>query len=255
MGYRKFRGLILNRRDVFEDDQEISILTESGCFQSRVPHARRSQKSYCGRLEPPNYVSGRLYRSKKQSDWIVSSIELNEAFATLFREESVRTRLWPLLSLFRDVFPEGESPGDCFPHLKKGLTFLREGFRPSALVTNRILANTAVETGVSFSPLKCSNCERQLTDFDSSELSWEVYPTTGRLCPDCEQRQTSNDQSWSVSPETMKLFDNLITREWSRVKDRRFGNTVLRNFEEFIYRLFHYHFEISLETLKVRKTL
>lgn len=255
MGYRSTSGLILRRRDVFEDDQEISLLTPEGVLDARAPHARRSQKTFCGRLEPPNRVTTRLYRSKQQSDWIVSEVDVEATFAELLREGSIRHRLWPLLSLYRDLFPEGESPGECLPHLVKGLRYLEEDFGPVGLVTNRILAMLAEKTGVAFEPEQCSSCGRPLDDLTEGQGSVTVSPLSGLLCGNCESELGDSDVTWTLSATAADLYSDLVNRTWEEVYARRMSQRELDDLEELLYRFFHYHFEISLETLKVRKSL
>jgi DNA repair protein RecO len=255
VGYRSTSGVILRRRDVFEDDQEISLLTPEGVLDARAPHARRSQKTFCGRLEPPNRVTTRLYRSKQQSDWIVSEVDVESTFAELLRDESIRHRLWPLLSLYRDLFPEGESPGECLPHLVKGLGYLEEGFGPVGLVTNRILAMLAEKTGVGFEPERCSACGRSFDDLDEAKRSVTVSPVSGLLCNECSSQLGESDVTWSLSANAADLYRDLVNRTWEEVCARRMSQRELDDLEELLYRFFHYHFEISLETLKVRKSL
>lgn len=255
MGYRSSSGVILRRRDVFEDDQEVSLLTPEGVLDARAPHARRSQKTFCGRLEPPNRVTTRLYRSKEQSGWIVSEVDVEAAFAELLRDESIRHRLWPLLSLYRDLFPEGESPGECLPHLVKGLRYLEEGFGPVGLVTNRILAMLAEKTGVAFNPQLCSVCGRSLEEYADARNSVTVSPVSGLVCGNCEAELGDSDVTWTLSANAAGLYGDLLNRTWEEVCARRMSQRQLDDLEELLYRFFHYHFEISLETLKVRKSL
>lgn len=255
MGYRSTSGVLLRRRDVFEDDQEVSLLTPEGVLAARAPHARRSQKTFCGRLEPPNRVTTRLYRSKEQSDWIVSEVEVETAFADLLRDEDLRHRLWPLLSLYRDLFPEGETPGECLPHLVKGLRYLQEGFDPVGLVTNRILAMLAEKTGVAFEPQHCASCGRSLEDLAESSRSVAVSPISGLVCAECESGIGESDVTWSLPVDAALLYRDLVNRTWEEVCARRVNRRELDDLEELLYRFFHYHFEISLESLKVRKSL
>lgn len=255
MGYRSTSGVILRRRDVFEDDQEVALLTPEGVLDARAPHARRSQKTFCGRLEPPNRVTTRLYRSKQQSGWIVSEVDVGATFAELLRDESIRHRLWPLLSLYRDLFPEGESPGECLPHLVKGLRYLEEGFGPVGLVTNRILAMLAEKTGVAFEPERCASCGRSVEDADETRRSVTVSPVSGLICGECESGLGESDVTWSLPARAAGLYRELVNRTWEEVCARTVGRRELDDLEELLYRFFHYHFEISLETLKVRKSL
>jgi DNA repair protein RecO len=255
MGYKNASGVILRRRDVFDDDQMISVLTSNGCVEARAPHARKSQKTFCGRLEPPNSVSVRLYRTKNQSQWIVSSIELDQVFAELLRDHDLRRHLWPLLALFRDLFPEGESPGDCLPHLRKGLNFLLEGLRPVSLVTNRILTMVSKRSGIAFELSSCAKCGRSFEVIESENDKFGFIPETGVICGDCKTAHSDQEAVWTLKGSTLLLYRRLLTKEWGEVCAEPVSEQALGALEEFLYRLFHYHFEISLETLKVRKSL
>ncbi len=254
MGYRNVSGLILRRRDVFEEDQEVSILTSQGVLDVRAPHARKSQKTYCGRLEPPNDVSARLYRSKNHSGWVVSSVDVEDIYADLLREDSIRPRLWPLLSLYRELFPEGEPPDRTLPHLKKGLQYLKDGFRPVGMVTNRALTTLARKTGVAPEDDYCAKCERTVEQSVSDGLSHGISPVFGLLCGRCSS-EFDEDPVWTLSAEATDLYRELLERSWSTVRSRSVAPRTLDALEEVIYRLFHYHFEISLDTLRVRKSL
>jgi DNA repair protein RecO len=254
MGYRDASGLILRRRDVFEDDQEISLLTSSGCVSVRAPHARRSQKTFCGRLEPPNDVVARLYRSKEQSQWVVSSLTIDDVFADLLRDRTVRDRLWPVLSLFRDLFPAGESPGHCLPHLKKGLNYLKQGFEPVSLVTNRVLAMAAKRSGIAFETADCRRCGKSFGSA-GGRGSVTVTPESGIVCDGCDSDSSTNGNDWSLSLSALKLFERLTQSTWEEVCANEIRGSDLDELEEILYRLFHYHFEISLESLKVRNAL
>lgn len=254
MGYRNVSGLILRRRDVFEEDQEVSILTSQGVLDVRAPHARKSQKTYCGRLEPPNDVSARLYRSKNHSGWVVSSVDVEDIYANLLREDSIRPRLWPLLSLYRELFPEGESPDRTLPHLKKGLRYLKEGFRPVGLVTNRTLATLAQKTGVAPEADRCADCERPLEQTREEGMDHGLSPVFGLLCGGCASDR-DEESVWRMSAGATRLYKDLIDRPWSEVRAWSMGPRILDELEEVLYRLFHYHFEISLDTLRVRKSL
>lgn len=255
MGYRDVSGLILRRRDIYEDDQEICLLTSDGGINVRAPHARRSQKTYCGRLEPPNAVSARLYRSKRQSDWIVNTVTVEKVFAELFRNEHVRPHLWPLLSLFADLFPEGESPGECLPHLNKGLQYLKNDFKPVALVFDRILTKATLRTGIAFETDRCANCEESVIGTATADHHVELSPTIGLICQNCEDTNPEDSDRWDVSTGTVRLFRRLLSKTWDELCAERFEPEYMNELEDVLYRLFHYHFEISLDTLKVRQSL
>jgi len=254
MGYKETSGLVLRRRDVFEDDQMLDLLTPEGCLTVRAPHARRSQKTFCGRLEPPNAITTRLYQSKEHSRWIVSSIELEEVFADLIRDRSLRIHLIPAMSRFVDVFPAGESPGSCLPHFKKGLQYLKQSFQPVALVTNRILTKVAERTGVAFEVSSCGECKK-VFDHESASPAPALSPESGLLCSSCRENRPENATSWTLNSKSVGLYRDLLESPWEEVRNKAIGQSALSQLEEVLYRLFHYHFEISLDTLEVRKRL
>jgi len=254
MGYRNASGLILRRRDVFEEDQEVSILTSKGVLDARAPHARKSQKTYCGRLEPPNDVSARLYRSKDHSSWVVNSVDVKTVYADLLREDSIRPRLWPLLALYRELFPEGEPPNRTLPHLKKGLRYLKEGFRPVGMVTNRALTTLARKTGVAPEANRCTGCERSVEKTLEEGLDHGFTPVSNLLCGECSS-DYDRESIWMISAESTSFYRSLLDCPWSEIGSRAVNPRILDELEEVLYRLFHYHFEISLDTLRVRKSL
>ncbi|MFB6345258.1 MAG: DNA repair protein RecO [bacterium] len=258
MGYREASGLILQRRDLFENDQEIKLLTGYGGIEARAPHARKSQKTFCGRLEPPNAVSTRLYRARKNSWWTVSSVSIETVYADLMRDDQLRYRLWPLLALFRDLFPEGEQPGTCLDHLRKALEYLKEGFRPALLVTNRVLTHLAERTGVAFETDRCTSCQQPLRETAGRTSQLISTPEAGMLCSNCVRTDSVEgglSNQWPLSVETIDLYDDLRKLQWEEVCARDYTVESLKQLEEHLYRLFRYHFEISLDTLDVRKSL
>ena len=180
MAYVSDEGMILRRKDHFDTDQLISFLTPTrGLLLVRVPHGQKSQKTHCGRLEPPNQIQARLYQSKEDGPWTLSESEIVEVYADLIGQEDVRRQLWPLISLFADLFPEGQAPGSSYQRLRYALDLLKEGFRPALLVTVRLLIKTAAESGIAFNPEACRLCGT------SEASSWKISPERGLLCPDC----------------------------------------------------------------------
>lgn len=258
MGYRDVSGVVLQRRDLFENDQEVVLLTEDGGIEARAPHARKSQKTFCGRLEPPNAVSARLYRSRDNARWIVSDMTIETVYADLMRDEDLRYRLWPLLALYRDLFPEGEQPRGCLPHLHKALQYLTEGFSPALLVTDRVLVRLAARTGVAFETDRCTDCRRPLHQVNGNSGRVLVTPCAGMICPACsreESDRSGQSKGWNVRPGVLDLYGNLMELTWGQVCARDYPVRAMQDLEELLYKLFRYHFEISLDTLKIRKSL
>ncbi len=247
MGYVETWGVLLGRRDVFEDDQEVTLLTpDRGCLEVRAPHARKSQQTYCGRLEPPNRVNVRLYRARENGRWTLTSAEIERVFADLMRREDLRPLLWPLLALFRDLFPEGHPPGRCLRRLVKALRLLGRNFRPPLLVVDRLLVTTARESGIAFSLEGCRSCGRE------EARSWKLAPQRGLLCEPCGP---SSERTHSLSQPVRELYRSLLNRTWAEVCADSYSTRRLGRLESLLYRLFHHHFEISLEPLKIRQSL
>lgn len=252
MGYTETTGLILGRRNLFEEDQEVHLLTpDLGGVAVRAPHARRSQKTFCGRLEPPNRVNVRLYRAREGSRWTLSSVDIDEVFADLLREGSLRYRLWPLLGLYRDLYPEGKQPGDVLARLRTGLRLLEGGFRPALLVVNRLLVFTAESTGIGMPVDRCQECG-QSTATAAGE-SWTLMPAQGLLCGTCAAAHT--EEAEAVNRQQLALYRDLRDRPWKEVRKQSYDRQSLLRLESILYRLFHYHFEISLDVLQVRQKL
>lgn len=257
MGYRDASGIVLQRRDMFENDQEVVLLTEDGGVNARAPHARKSQKTFCGRLEPPNAVEARLYRSRQNSRWTISSVTIETVYAEVMRDDRLRYRLWPLLALYRDLFPEGEEPGNCLPHLRKALEYLLEGFTPALLVTNRVLTRVAERTGVAFEAGRCSGCRRTVGEFDDVDRV-VVTPREGLICPSCygtHENERDGNEGWRIRSSVIRLYESLLNLTWEEVCARKHDVEAMKELEELLYKLFRYHFEISLDTLKIRKSL
>lgn len=252
MGYVETEGIILGRRDLFEDDQEVHLLTPShGGLAVRAPHARRSQKTFCGRLEPPNRVDVRLYRAREGARWTLSAVSIEEVFADLLRDGSLRYRLWPLLGLYRDLYPEGDHPGEVFSRLRTGLRLLKEGFRPALMVVDRLLIFTAERTGIGLPMDRCLECGR--APAEAPEGPWRVLFARGPICGGCASGPGEN--AGKVSADQLVLYRHLRDRPWREVRRMSGKDESLRRLESLLYRLFHYHFEISLDVLEVRRKL
>ncbi|MFP4687274.1 MAG: DNA repair protein RecO [bacterium] len=247
MGYFDARGIILHRRNLFENDQEVILLTERGGLAVRAPHARGSQKTYCGRLEAPNRVHMRLYRARPDSFWTLTSVELENVYSELLHRDDLRYHLWPLLSLFRDLFPEGEKPGSCLPRLVKAFDYLQKEYFPPELVVDRLLINIARETGIAHSLQQCSSCGAE------SSKKWRLFPETGLLCHKCSPMLS--EREYPVSDSVVELYRKLFNLSWADVVSCSFNPETLVELEQLMYRFFHYHFDISLKTLKIRNLL
>jgi len=251
MGYVETRGIILGRRNLFEDDQEVRLLTPShGGLAVRAPHARRSQKTFCGRLEPPNRVDVRLYQAREGSRWTLSSVSIDEVFAGLLRDGSLRYRLWPLLGLYRDLYPEGERPGEVLARLGTGLELLKRGFRPALLVSVRLLVFTAERTGVGLPVERCQECARPV---DEEAENWQLLLARGALCPGCGADR--DGEAEAVRAGQLTLYRRLRDRSWSALCEGSIRRRGLLRLESILYRLFHYHFDVSLDVLEVRQKL
>ncbi len=249
MGYYECEGLVLSRRDVFETDQLIHLLTpDLGGIEARAPNARKSQKVYCARLEPPNIIKTRLYKSRDNSRWTVSELEIVEPFAELLRKNSLRYYLWPLLSLYRDLFPEGEQPGSCYDRFIYGLQFLRAESVDPLLVIDRILVKTAEEIGVALDVTQCLSCSSR------ESRMWRLHPVRGLFCERCFD-SVDEKLLLQLSSSVRELFLLLEKLPWQEVIEHDFDPKTLANLESLMYRFFHYHFEISLQALNVRKNL
>jgi len=247
MAYVSEEGIILRRQDYFDTDQLISLLTPTrGVLNVRVPHGQKSQKTHCGRLEPPNQIQARLYQSKEDGPWTLSRSEITDVYADMMGKEDLRRQLWPLISLFADLFPEGQAPGPSYQRLRQALKIIREGFRPALLVSVRLLVKTAEESGIAFDPHACRLCGT------SDAPSWTLSPELGLRCPECDGNETTE---FSVTKEIRETLVNLSEPSWSAVKRHSYSRSGLEKLEALLYRLFHYHFEISLEALEVRQVL
>lgn len=247
MGYWETEGIVLRRQDRFETDQFVQFLTSSrGVLSVRVPHGQKSQKTHCGRLEPPNLIRARLYQSREDGPWTLSESSISTVYADLMGEEQVKLELWPLLSLFNDLFPEGESPGQAYARFEKALRYLKRGFRPAVLISTRLLAMTARDVGIALDVSGCRDCGRDR----SSE--WLVHPEKGLLCDECAPGEHNNQV---IDEDTRQLFYHLFSDEWDELTARKINTRALGDLESILYRLFHYHFEISLDTLEVRRAL
>ncbi len=245
MGYLNTEGIILSRRNIFEEDQEIFILTPRGGIKARAPHARGSQKTYCGRLEPPNYLDLRLYRVREHSDWIVSELNTREVFSALLRRESLRYHLWPLLSLHRDLFPEQDQPGDCFDRLIRAFRLLEDKFGRPLMVINRVLVKLAAYSGIAHSLRRCGSCSAR------SAQKWHLVPDRGLFCGDC----LSADRGFEIPGRVIELYRIFLDETWQELKTEQMTEEYLEKLESIMYRFFHYHFDIRLEALKVRQQL
>lgn len=249
MGYRETRGIILGRRNFMETDQIIHLLSpELGGVKARAPNARTSQEVYCGRLEPPNLVKIRLYQPREDARWLVSELEIAEAFAELLRDGSIRYRLWPLLALYRDLFPAGEKPHGCYERLVYGLEFIRNNSVDPLLVADRLLVKTAAETGIAPDFTVCVNCGREESNM------WRLYPARGLFCERCFDSVEETEQH-QLSGAVRSLYLILENFSWEEVLGHDFDPKSLANLESLMYRFFHYHFEISLQALNVRNKL
>ncbi len=245
MGYLETEGVILSRRNIFEEDQEIFVLTPRGGFQGRAPHARGSQKTYCGRLEPPNLLNLRLYRAREHSDWIISDLNIREVFSDLLHRESLRYHLWPLLSLYRDLFPEEQPPGDCYPRLVKAFGLLKEDFDRPLVIIDRLLVKLAAFSGIAHSLRRCGGCATTSAD------EWRLDPERGLFCNDC----LSGGTGIEVPGRVLGLYRDFLDNSWPELKNKEMSAEQLENLESIMYRFFHYHFDIRLEALKVRQQL
>ncbi len=248
MGYRTTRGMILSRRDLFERDQEIVLLTpEFGGITARAPHARSSQKTYCGRLEPPNEVRARLYRARENSRWTVSEVSLETVLADVF-EQGSREDVWPLLSLYRDLFQEGKPARDPYARLRHGLRLLQEGFEPVKLVVARVLARAAVSQGLELPLDACVECGRKAVG-EPGVLAFEQ----GFVCRECASGESPS--RFPLRPGSRRLLKSLLREPWDRVVEGTVSREDLVEVESLLYRLFHFHFDISVEALRVRREL
>ncbi len=248
MGYREVKGVILGRQESFDTDQEIFLLTrEEGCLPVRAPHAQSSQKTYCGRLEPPNLIQTRLYRSRQNSGWTLSELEIDTPFAGWINETQSRRHLWPLLSLHRDLFPEGESPGPGYTRLIEGLKIICAGTVDTLLTVNRILVQSARQAGVEPDFSHCFNCERE-----KSRL-WRLTPGRGLLCERCFDVAAGNEVQFGDAVRA--AYESFSFSPWDEVKNIKFDRKTLVNLESLMYRFLHYHLDISLEAYQVSKSL
>lgn len=253
MGYLETEGIILQRRDIFENDQQIQILTKGdGCIKARVPHARKSQKTFCGRIEPPNLVNARIYQAKDNGRWTLSTVSIRRKYAEILRNNTIQYQLWPILSLFMDLFPEGKAASTNYTNLKKSLT--RMASDESALkISVQLLIYTAENAGVGFSVSECTKCSgtpKEIMQESDSDL-WGLKYTGGILCPDCMNSSRSVDLE--IDSRLIKYYVNLRNR--ARGNAEAFKDSFLRELESILYKSLHYHFDISLETLKVRNSL
>ncbi len=247
MGYRGIEGIILRRRDIFENDQEITLLTAGeGGLKLQAKHGRSSQKIYCGRLEPPNLVRLTYYQSREQSAKIISRLRIVEPFAELFDRSSIRRFIWPLLSLYADLFPEGKGPEDCYQRFITGLKLLGGG-APPVLVATRILVRTAVETGISPDFQGCCNCG------ETAAGSWVLSPDRGLYCPVC--RPAVKPEEFTLPADLRRAYMVLEKVRWNRINSFILTEETLVNLESLLYRFFHYHFDISMLAFQLRNSL
>jgi DNA repair protein RecO len=247
MGYHETEGIVLRRQDRFETDQFIQLLTEHrGVLSVRVPHGQKSQKTHCGRLEAPNHVDARLYQSREDGPWTLSESRISTVFADLMANKGVKKFLWPLIALFDDLFPEGQSPGRSYQRFKKALSLLKDGVRPALLVADRLLVKTALEMGVAIDPSRCLECGTTEAD------GWSLAPDRGLFCESCEP---DVETTYELDGDARQCYQWFLEDEWGELAARELRMGSLRDVESLMYRLFHYHFEISLETLKVRQSL
>lgn len=246
MGYRQVEGVVLRRQDRFETDQFIQFLTKNhGVLSVRVPHGQKSQKTHCGRLEPPNLIDARLYQSREDGPWTLSESSIATVYAELMADEEVKKELWPLLSLFDDLFPEGQTPGQSYHRFKKALRMLKDGFRPAVLIASRLLVRTAREVGITVAPTRCRQCDAETSD------QWVIDPERGLFCGECGDVSTE----FRIDERARRTYEWLLMDEWEELAARELAVGALGEIESVLYRLFHYHFEISLDTLNVRQSL
>jgi len=248
LGYREIEGIVLGRRESFDTDQEIYLLTRrEGSMQVRAPHAQASQKTYCGRLEPPNLLQTRLYRSRRNSRWTLSQLEIVTPFASLMEHPECRRHLWPLLSLHRDIFPEGEASGPGYRRLIEGLKIMQNSSVGPLLIVDRILVQTARQAGVEPDFSRCFFCDSQ-----RSRL-WRLRPGRGLLCERCFDGASASDIQFGDAVRA--AYESFSSLAWEEVKNIRFNRKTLVNLESLMYRFFHYHLDISLDAYRVSKSL
>lgn len=245
MGYLETEGIILSRRDIFEDDQEVFILTPAGGLKGRAPHARGSQESYCGRLEPPNLVETRLYRAKEHSDWVVSDLDIREVFSNLLQKEDLRYHLWPLLSLYRDIFPEGERPGEALNQLIEVFRMLKDEVDQPLMVIDRLLVMLTAHSGIAHSFRGCAECS------SSSAENWRLVPDRGLFCHKCSR----SERGFEIPAEVIKMYREFLDNSWGELSSQQVDRQLLEELESIMYRFFHYHFDIKLDALKVRQQI
>lgn len=247
MAYRDATGLILQRRDVFEEDRQISFLTpEYGGLTVLAHHAQTSQKTYCGRLEPPNRIQARIYRPREDSTWSLSEVSIDSPYADLFHDDT-RRHLWPLLALHRDLIEAGTEAQAPYHRLDRGLALLREGFEPERLVVVRILARLAVTEGLELPFERCVHCG------DTPSEPAFVALDHGVVCGQC--RNTAEGDLVRLEPGVLSFFQQVRDLPWEELLDRSVTGNVLAETESLLYRLFHYHFSISTDALNVRNQL
>lgn len=247
MGYQSKEGILLRRKSYFDTDQLVEFFTpDHGVLSVRVPYGQKSQKTHCGRLEPPNLLQARLYQSREDGPWTLSESEVVTVYADLMTEEDICQELWPLLSLYSDLYPEGQPPGDSYRRFRKGLDLLKQGFRPALLIANRLLIKSLEESGVALQLQACSRCGNERSD------RWTVSPEIGLLCENCS---VSEAVGYDLSFSTREALLHLSQEQWREVTSESYARTDLEKAEVLLYRLLHFHFEISLETLKVRQSL
>ncbi|MFB6356534.1 MAG: DNA repair protein RecO [bacterium] len=244
MGYLETSGIILRRRDSYSDHQEIILFTPGeGGLSVRAPHARKSQKVYCGRLEPPNLIEARLYRSGEQVTWTLSEANIKTVFADLMREETLRYELWPLLSLYRELFPEQQLPDGCYHRFLKALRLYKSGFEPVELVSTRLLVRTAQSVGIAPSP-RCRKCGTDSSDH------WCLHFARGFFC---KSHEVEDESAKVIRQPVREWYETLLEQSWDRICESTVPLDTVKQLEEIMYRLFHYQLEVSLDTLNVRR--
>jgi DNA repair protein RecO (recombination protein O) len=234
MATYKARGIILNRKNLFEADRIITVLTKhSGKLRVIAKGVRRHLSKNAGSVEL--FVVCDLILAKGRNFDIITSAEIVKNFKNIRNNLSKTALAYKMAEMIDKILTEDQEHEEVYDFTKKVLEYLDQmSFKRENLIFEYFALNLLSMVGFAPELYVCLGCGKKLPNqnnfFDVSE--------GGILCQDCAR---SGKIVLEVSPNQIKLLriflkQSILILKKLRLKknDIIFFKKIIKNFIEYI---------------------